>query len=324
MISTVVNQVGPSTNSDDSQHKQSDADMEVDIVPQGPGISGVGAVHEPDLETKDVKKSEVDGAVVLDSKPKHPFDEDKKLPAGDSKPDIPSINLAERIARFEPDYKGKERRAAGKEKQPDDKQDRRFHAPYQKQDNRGAKLSKDKRKLTQELGHAQSENRALLRKNEELERELRGAFDALAREQSLREEDLRLLEARAQELRDAQTFLTKADAYSFAEIKGMVEGLNSEVLQIAAMMVDEFSGSGKSMEAGHLTEVGHRLKGILGDWMVERMQDRRDPDMHIEVVQKGIQAVLTYTIQHFISCWSLDDRISDIFVGTYNEIMSTS
>ncbi len=52
MISTVVNQVGPSTNSDDSQHKQSDADMEVDIVPQGPGISGVGAVHEPDSETK--------------------------------------------------------------------------------------------------------------------------------------------------------------------------------------------------------------------------------------------------------------------------------
>ncbi len=51
-------------------------------------------------------------------------------------------------------------------------------------------------------------------------------------------EDRHLLDARGEELRNAQAFLTKADAYSYADIKAMVDALNSEIMQLASYMSD--------------------------------------------------------------------------------------
>ncbi|KAK0471596.1 hypothetical protein IW261DRAFT_835651 [Armillaria novae-zelandiae] len=163
--------------------------------------------------------------------------------------------------------------------------------------------------------------------NEGLERELRGAREALTREQARREEDRRLLDTRGKELRVTQMFLTKADTYSFAEIKNMVEGLNSEVLQIAAMMVDEFDckdkGVGMRDEFEDMTAAAIQMRKILGEPMVRLLQDRKDKDMHIEVVQKSIQAILVNTASHFISCWSSNSAMSGVFQNTYHHICTS-
>ncbi|KAK0434117.1 hypothetical protein EV421DRAFT_2088122 [Armillaria borealis] len=163
--------------------------------------------------------------------------------------------------------------------------------------------------------------------NEELERELRGAREALAREQARREEDRRLLDTRGKELRDTQMFLTKADMYSFAEIKDMMEGLNSEVLQIAAMMVDEFDCKGRDMGMGDefedLTAAVIQTRKILGEPMVRLLQGHKDRDMHIEVVQKSIQAILVNAASHAVSCWSSHDPLSSVFQDMYHHIRTS-
>ncbi|SJL14077.1 uncharacterized protein ARMOST_17532 [Armillaria ostoyae] len=296
---------GPSSSATSGSRQLEAADMQVDGEPYVPGTPGCDDIDEPepwdmeDIELKDTL--EVEKVLSQPAKPNEaPFEKIKSNPiASGSSLDIPNFgkaDLAERIARFEPDHKENSESRTGKEKQPDHRKERRFNAPYQKQDDQGAQWSKEKRRFVQDLGHAQTENRTLQRMNEELERELRGAREALAREQARREEDRRLLDTRGKELRDTQMFLTKADTYSFAEIKDMVEGLNSEVLQIAAMMVDEFDCKGRDMGMGDefedLTAAVMQTRKILGEPMVRLLQDHKDMDMHIEVVQKSIQAIL--------------------------------
>ncbi|KAK0448950.1 uncharacterized protein EV420DRAFT_1566346 [Desarmillaria tabescens] len=316
-----------------SRSKQSEAaDMQVDSELYVPGTPGCDPIDEPepwdmeDIKLKDtleVEKALSQAANTSETS----FKTIKSNPITSGTtlniPNFGKADLAERIARFESDLRENEHRV-GKEKQADHRQDRRFNAPYQKQDDRRAQWSKEKRRLTQELGHAQAENRTLQRVNEELERELRGAREALAREQAHREEDRRLLHTRAKELRDTQTFLTKADVHSFAEIKKMVEGLNSEVLQIAAMMVDEFDCKGKDAgmrdEFEDMTTAVTQTRKILGEPMVQLLQDHKDKDMHIEVVQKSIQALLVKAADHFISRWSSDVPLSSFFQDMYDHI----
>ncbi|KAK0222694.1 hypothetical protein EDD85DRAFT_752265, partial [Armillaria nabsnona] len=142
-----------------------------------------------------------------------------------------------------------------------------------------------------------------------------------------REEDRRLLDTRGKELRDTQMFLTKADTYSFAEIKDMVEGLNSEVLQIAAMMVDEFDCKGRDAgmrdEFEDLTTAVMQMRKVLGEPMVRLLQNHKDRDMHIEVVQKSIQAILVNATSHFISCWSSNNPMSSVFQDMYHHIRTS-
>ncbi|KAI0804774.1 hypothetical protein BC629DRAFT_1591006 [Irpex lacteus] len=49
-----------------------------------------------------------------------------------------------------------------------------------------------------------------------------------------------LLQVRTAELRDAQQYLGKSDTASYADVKRMVEALNSQIFQMAAQVVDTF------------------------------------------------------------------------------------
>lgn len=336
MVCNTVHE-GPSRATTSGFRQPDAADMQVDSEPYIPGTPGCDDIDEPepwdmeDIELKDTL--EVEKVLSQPVKPNEaPFEKIKSNPiVSGSSLDIPNFgkaDLAERIARFEPDHKENLESRAGKERQPDHRKDRRFNASYQKQDDRGAQWSREKRKFVQDLGHAQAENRTLQRMNEELERELRGAREALAREQARREEDRRLLNTRGKELRDTQMFLTKADAYSFAEIKDLVEGLNSEVLQIAAMMVDEFDCKGRDAgmrdEFEDLTAAVMQMRKVLGEPMVRLLQDHKDREMHIEVVQKSIQAILVNAASHAVSRWSSHDPLSSVFQDMYHHIRTSS
>ena len=57
-----------------------------------------------------------------------------------------------------------------------------------------------------------------------------------------------LLETHTSELEDSQTFLTKADTFSLADLILMVEGLNTDILETAAYITDTFN-FGQSSQA---------------------------------------------------------------------------
>ena len=50
-----------------------------------------------------------------------------------------------------------------------------------------------------------------------------------------------LLDTRTTELRDAQAYLSKADKIAHAEVQRMVENLNAQVFQLAALVTDSFT-----------------------------------------------------------------------------------
>ncbi len=105
---------------------------------------------------------------------------------------------------------------------------------------------------------------------EDMKRELRGAREALAREQAKRQEDRQLLDARGEELRNAQAFLTKADAHSHADIKAMVNALNSEIMQLASYMSDTLHLDQSQLDPSDedTSAAVSQEKRMLGDRMI--------------------------------------------------------
>ncbi|KAK0212129.1 hypothetical protein DFS33DRAFT_5250, partial [Desarmillaria ectypa] len=108
---------------------------------------------------------------------------------------------------------------------------------------------------------------------------------------------------RAQELHDTETFLTKADLFSGAEVKVMVQGFNTEVLQLAADMIDTLQFEDNAMAVdGDQAPTEQRL--AIDSGMIQLLQAPGDPDMHAIVVQVPLQGVITRLCRRFISEWS--------------------
>ncbi|KAK0196208.1 hypothetical protein F5146DRAFT_1176451 [Armillaria mellea] len=213
------------------------------------------------------------------------------------------------------------RRGGGKDRQPNYMHDRRM-TPLPRKDDQFQKLLQEKRNLVAALSHTQTEASALQRKTEDLQRELHDARNALAREQAHREEDRHLLETRAEELRNAQTFLTKADTYSHADIKTMVDSLNSEIMQLAAFMSDslQFSDTPLDLSDQHTCNAIDRAKHSLGDRMVDLLQVRNDPDLRELVLQVSLQAMIARTCESMIRRWHQEIKTHKMFVRLYDDV----
>ncbi|KAK0448955.1 uncharacterized protein EV420DRAFT_1483364 [Desarmillaria tabescens] len=195
----------------------------------------------------------------------------------------------------------------GKDKQPSHRHDRRM-TPLPRKDDQFQRLLQEKRNLVAALSHTQTEVSALQRQMEDLQRELHGARNALAREQAHREEDRHLLETRAEELRSARTFLTKDDTYSHADIKTMVDSLNSEIMQLAAFMSDSlrFSDTPLDLSDQDTCNAINRAKFSLGDRMV------------------ALQATMARICESMIQRWHQETKIHDMFVHLYSNIKKNS
>ncbi|KAK0471592.1 hypothetical protein IW261DRAFT_1371697 [Armillaria novae-zelandiae] len=213
------------------------------------------------------------------------------------------------------------RRGGGKEKKPNHRNDRRM-TPLPRKDDQFQRLLQEKRNLIAALSHTQTEASALHRKTEDLQRELHGAGNALAREQAHREEDRHLLETRAEELRNAQTFLTKADTFSHADIKTMVDSLNSEIMQLAAFMTDSlhFSDTPLDLSDQDTCNAIDRAKCSLGDRMVSLLQVRNDPDLRELVLQVSLQAAIARTCESIIQRWHQEIKTHKMFVRLYDDV----
>jgi hypothetical protein len=147
-----------------------------------------------------------------------------------------------------------------------------------------------------------------------------------------------LLETRTLELRGAEAFLTKADALSGADIIGMLNTLNSEIYQTAALVAESFEfkqkgrrrgwrevgdtggggGGGGDEEAEgegdvergneqeEVAEVYASATEILGSRMVELLktsEHHEDPT----VIQIAFQAGMSAYTNWILTSWYFDD-----------------
>jgi len=158
---------------------------------------------------------------------------------------------------------------------------------------------------------------------------------------------IQLLETRTLELKGAEAFLTKADALSGADVIKMVNTLNSEIYQTAALVAESFEfkekkdespgwrevidveGGGEDVEGEGDDEVGGKGKEqmvevyasateILGLRMVELLktsEHHEDPTM----IQIAFQAGMSAYTNWIVNSWYLDDPeddhlLSDIYM----------
>ena len=102
-------------------------------------------------------------------------------------------------------------------------------------------------KITRELELSRVQNQTLVERGKSLATEVQWLNVETQRLNHGHTQTVELLQTRTAELKGAQAFLAKADHLSGADVIGMVEGLNSEIMQIAAFMapihlgVSEFS-----------------------------------------------------------------------------------
>ncbi|KAK0448952.1 uncharacterized protein EV420DRAFT_1275632 [Desarmillaria tabescens] len=188
------------------------------------------------------------------------------------------------------------------------------------------KDSQEKRNLMAALSHAQTEARTLQRQMEDMKRELRGAREALAREQAKREEDRHLLNTRGEELRNAQAFLTRADAYSYADIKAMIDALNSEIMQLASYMSDTLRLEQSQLDPSDedTSNAISREKHMLGDRMVFLLGTRDNQDLREVALLCSLQAVMVRTCNSMIRRWHREAKIHDIYSELYQDVKDSN
>ncbi len=128
---------------------------------------------------------------------------------------------------------------------------------------------------------------------------------------------VRSLESSGEELRTLKSFLTKTDDYSGQQIIQAVHDLNTEILQLAAAVSDEFS---LSRCAPGLWKESHceLVRGAIGDGMLALLRDG-DHENDPTVVQLAIQAWEVWCCQQILGAFcagvspEVDRFLNDIF-----------
>lgn len=131
----------------------------------------------------------------------------------------------------------------------------------------------------------------------------------------------RLLDIRALELKGAQTFLGKTDSISGQDVIMLMDALNSEILQTAALMAETFDLDGRTQGVSvEATEAGHRIVTILGAQIVQLLLERgvEDDAMLLQIAFQGILVDFSLRI---IDSWSLVYPQTDQFLQSVYAIM---
>ena len=134
-----------------------------------------------------------------------------------------------------------------------------------------------------------------------------------------------LLETHTSELEGAQTFLTKADTFSLADLILMVEGLNTDILETAAYITDtfDFGRSSQAISTRRQQSVHESVESGLGKIMTNLLvQQGRDQTL----IQITVQAYLSRWCHHTASVWIIDAQntgLSDTLADLY-EIISAN
>ncbi|KIK58159.1 hypothetical protein GYMLUDRAFT_60747 [Collybiopsis luxurians FD-317 M1] len=174
-----------------------------------------------------------------------------------------------------------------------------------------------------ELRQTQRENQMKNDQMNDLQYQLSVAQTDIHRSQQKLAENQELLDARRRELEGAQAFLNTTDAYSGAEIVGMVKGFNAEVFQVAAFITDTIEESfhprqskGCDSESLAVTEkyLGPRVVSFLRHIAGAALEDQ------VTVVQNALQSGLNCLSYKVLRQWSTDADANDAFNKVYSGI----
>ena len=130
--------------------------------------------------------------------------------------------------------------------------------------------------------------------------------------QRRRQEMEALLTVRSAELRDAQQYLGKVDAVSYADVKRMVEAMNSQIFQLAAQVVDGFSfEKTRSHPVPELVQACCKSVGesLGSEYFANVVSTSAHADDSM-LVQAMIQAYLAQRISNVIAAWASNLRSS--------------
>jgi len=139
---------------------------------------------------------------------------------------------------------------------------------------------------------------------------------------------LTLLDTRTKELRGAEAFLTKADTLSGADVISMLNALNSEIYQTAALVAESFQFQPKKLVQGSdtleerpeeqgkvdMTEVYQSATDILGSRMVELLKSTEHHD-DPTLVQIAFQAGMAAYSNWIVSAWDFEDPDDERLLG---------
>ncbi|KAK0222708.1 hypothetical protein EDD85DRAFT_860815 [Armillaria nabsnona] len=199
----------------------------------------------------------------------------------------------------------------------DEKQGKRFRL------SRETTASSDLQKSLLEI---QSDRDRLRHENDGLRREHHRMREIINNQQIQHQENRRLLDRRGKELESTRPFLDKTDTYSFAEIKSMMESLNSEILQLAAYMSDTLTDKGERLEITD-EEANHamkRAKCYLDDRILALLM-RRDADGVGQngVLQVAFQAALLFECTTYLRLWDLDPAENKMLRELYARVQES-
>ncbi|PBK65422.1 hypothetical protein ARMSODRAFT_1087364 [Armillaria solidipes] len=199
----------------------------------------------------------------------------------------------------------------------DDKQGKRFK--FSKETRTSSDLQKSLLEIQSDRDRLRHENDGLLREHHRMR-------EVIHNQQIQHQEDRRLLDSRGKELESTRPFLDKTDAYSFAEIKSMMESLNSEILQLAAYMSDTLTDKGERREITD-EEANHamkRAKRYLDDRILALLMRRDANDVGQNgVLQVAFQAALLFECTTYLRLWGLDPAENKMLRELYARVQES-
>ncbi|KAK0196205.1 hypothetical protein F5146DRAFT_924278 [Armillaria mellea] len=172
----------------------------------------------------------------------------------------------------------------------------------------------------------QSDRDRLRHENDRLLRELHQIREILHNQQIQHREDRHLLDSRGKELESTRPFLDKTDVYSSADIKSMMESLNSEIHQLAAYMSDTLTDNGGRVgitdeEANHAMK---RAKHYLDDLILAHLMHRAANDVGQNgFLQVAFQAALLFECSNYLKLWELDPVEDEMLCELYARVQES-
>ena len=186
-------------------------------------------------------------------------------------------------------------------------------------------MSEDRRRYRNELNHANDERKSLEKALHEAQLALRQRDAQLrqmqaeyARLQYENKELSQLAEDRLKDVRSLESFMTKTDSWSGAQVVQMVKDLNMVLLQYSAAVSEECTSAiQEGVDGIHRSKAIERISARLGVKMGEFLKKchQHDPTL----LQIGLQAALCQNAHSILSSFSIgipsryDSFLSNIF-----------
>jgi chromosome segregation ATPase len=164
--------------------------------------------------------------------------------------------------------------------------------------------------MAEKLEYGQRHNKSLEDHNHRQYEELRITSNQLRAAETQHQETRQALDVKVSELKGAQTFLTKEDSLSGAEVITMVNALNAEILQISAFIADSLDSRDRSITDEMASEGGAaREQAIrrIGEPLVQTLttnflREALDPDPL--PLQIAMQIALARSCAETIQSWT--------------------